>query len=81
MKPQLTKRGPKLFRMLLNDELAPLILKVLVKASQNLVKIFSLDFRANILGVFNVGAYSNTFPNQSAVMMAIQIAQLVIKYK
>lgn len=44
----------------------PLWLKVLVKASQNFVKIFSLDFRANVLGVFNVGAYSNTFPHQGA---------------
>lgn len=59
----------------------PLWLKVLVKASQNLVKLFSLDFRGNVLGVFNVGAYSNTFPHQGAVMMVIQIAQLVIKYK
>lgn len=55
-------------------------LKGSVKASQNLVEIFSLDFRANVLRVFDVGAYSNTFPHQGAVMMVIQIAQLVIKY-
>lgn len=39
VKRQLTKRGPKLFRMLLNDELAPLIKgfgKSLAKFGENL---------------------------------------------